>query len=460
MVNLDTAIKAQEGYIDPGIFTDEEIYRQEMKKIFQHTWLYVGHESSIPNPGSYILNYMGEDEVIVLRDRNSRIRVFLNRCPHRGNKVCFFDRGMQKSFTCTFHGWQFNTEGQLIGVPQRESYANTLNVEAWGLKEVPMVGSYGGMIFASWDEEICSLDDYLGDIRWYLDRLLLKPFLGGIQVLPGRGRYLMPTNWKLMADNFMHDDYHVPITHASFFRAMQTVGKQGGDVWMGGNLFDRTVNVLVHSPAGVPHSAECVGFWNDPRPDSPAQVQRQSDRAIAQRLGPEAVEWLEERERRVQEFMKEEKCKIDSSANWTIFPNLSFVLGASAFRANPIIQWHPKGTMMLEGWQWTAVEKDAPDVVKRYAAKTLAADQAPAGMITIDDTEAFDRMYRNVLSKGVTERPFNYSMPGMDLQRFYEEFRKVGLDVDGLPGRVLPVFQEEMARAFYSYYLELMNRGN
>lgn len=456
MLNLDTAVRAREGYIDSGIFTDDDIYRQEMGKIFQHTWLYVGHESSIPAPGSYILNYMGEDEVIVMRDRNSRIRVFLNRCTHRGNKVCLFDRGNQKSFTCSFHGWQFNSEGSLIGLPQSESYGDSLKREEWGLKEVPRVSSYGGLIFACWDAGVSSLDDYLGDIRWYLDRLLLKPFLGGIEVLPGRGKYLMPTNWKLMADNFMYDDYHVPTTHASYFRAVMAMRDKGGYVQFAGDIFECGFNVLVTSPAGAPHAACQVEFWNDPRPNSSAQNQHLSDRAMAERLGPEAVEWLEERERRTQEYMKEEKLQVHGSTNWTIFPNLSFVLATGAFRASPLIQWHPKGPMMLEGWQWFAVEKDAPDVVKRYAAKVLAADQAPAGMITIDDTENFDRMYKNVLSKGVKERPFHYAMPGIDLERFYEPFRKLGLDLDGLPGKITPVFSEGMGCDFYDYYRQLM----
>ncbi len=76
MLNLDKAIRDQEGYIDSRIFTDEELYRLEMEKVFQHTWLFVGHESSLPKPGDYILNKMGEDEVIVVRDRSNRVRVF------------------------------------------------------------------------------------------------------------------------------------------------------------------------------------------------------------------------------------------------------------------------------------------------------------------------------------------------------------------------------------------------
>lgn len=459
MFNVNEAVKDREGYIDPSIFLDEDLYRQELDKIFRKTWLYVGHESSIPKPGSYILNYMGEDEVIVIRDRNSRLRVFLNRCPHRGNKLCLFDRGTQNGFTCSFHGWSFDTEGRLRGVADSEAYAGTLHPEKLGLKEVPRVSSYGGLIFASWDDEISSLDDYLGDIRWYLDRLLIKDFLGGIEVLPGRGKYLMPTNWKMMADNFMHDGTHVPITHTSFFQAVQEMMKTQGIGWFGGNLFDSALNVLTTSPTGVPHACGFFEFLGDTRPDSSAQVQPIFDRRMAERLGQEAVDWLDDRTKRLQSFAKEDKSMVLGSANWTIFPNLSFIMSPSAMRANGIIQWHPRGPKMLEGWQWTAVEKNAPDVVKRFAAGLLASDQAPAGMITIDDTENFDRMARNFGSSTAEERPFDYSMPGMDKQRFLEKFKQAGIDLEAVPGSLEPLFTEEMARAYYGYYRQLMTES-
>lgn len=457
MLDIQKSVKDREGYIDQRIFTDEDVYRFEMSKIFQKTWLYVGHESSIPSPGSYILNYMGESEVIAIRDQSSRLRVFLNQCPHRGNKLCLFDRGVQNGFTCAFHGWRFDTEGRLKGVMDSDSYVGTLKPEKLGLKEVPRVSSYGGLIFASWDDEISSLDNYLGDMRWYLDRLLLKAFLGGIEVLPGRGKYLMPTNWKLMADNFMHDEVHVPITHASFFRAAQSMQKSYGINWFGGDLFNSGLNVLTTSSEGVPHACGAFEFFDDTRAYSSAQVQPIADRKMAERLGPEAVEWLDDRTKRFKEFAKEEKAMVIGSANWTIFPTLSFILSPSALRANGIIQWHPRGVDRLEAWQWTAVEKDAPDVVKRFASSVLASDQAPAGMITIDDTENFDRISRNIGGNSMEERPFDYSMPGLDKEQFLTKFREAGIDIGALPGTLIPMFTEETARAYYGYYRELMN---
>lgn len=455
MLDLERAVSLREGLIDEDVFTDEVIYSQEMKNIFQRTWLFVGHESSLPAPGDYIVNYMGEDEVIVVRDKRGKVRVFQNKCLHRGNKVCLFDRGNQRSFTCTFHGWQYNTEGQLVGIPSAdEAYQGELDRSNWGLPEVPRVSSYGGMIFASWDPDIISLDDYLGDLRWYYDRLLVQPFLGEMEVVGGRQKYLMPSNWKLLADNFIGDEYHVPVTHASYFKVLM---ESEIAARAPANL-TQSVQIGFGIPSGVPHALGALEFRGETRPDSTAVLQPMYDRTIAERLGPEAVEWLEERERRIEEFMKDDKVKLYGSANGTIFPNFSQILSPGAFMASGLIQWHPKGPMMTEAWEWCAVEKDAPTVVKRAAMRYLASEQAAAGMIATDDTENFERSTDNMLAKGVDTKPFHYAM-GLNHdvdERLYDHLRDRGIDVDALPGLVEPFYTEINQREFYRYYRQLM----
>lgn len=456
MVRVERFVREHEGCVDPRLFSDEEVYREEMERIFRRTWLYVGHESQIPQPGDYLLNYMGEDEVILVRDTEGKIRVFLNRCAHRGNKVCLYDRGNRKVFTCTFHGWSYDTHGRLVGQAFREqAYAGTFDRGAWGLIEIPRVEQYGGLIFASWDERILPLPDYLGDLRFYLDLLVVKPYLGGIEVIPGRGRYMIPINWKAMAENFMSDDYHVATTHASFFRA----SLESGLTWWGGELLDDeiAVQVLVLSPAGAPHALGDVGFWGDPRPHSPFQVQLHLDREIARELGPEAVQWVEERHRRMRAFIEQGAPRVFGAANWTIFPNFSLLTGYSAFRGLSLIQWHPRGPFMVEAWQWCAVEREAPEIVKRTAMIFQASDQAPAGMITIDDMANFERATEVIRATRWHEEeyPLNFQSSG-DRERIVKALRDVGLDPESLPGTVLPLLTEETARAYYRFYKALM----
>ena len=219
---LEELADVERGVVDNEIFVSEELYALEQERVFGKSWLFLAHESMVPKPGDYISNYMGEDAVIVMRGMDGKVRAFLNKCRHRGNRVCLFDRGNAKAFTCSFHGWTYGTEGQLTGVPHYdEVYLGQLDRDEMGLVEVPRVESVGGLIFGNWDAAAMSLDAYLGDVKWYLETFLSVEWLGGIQVVPGKQSYMLPGNWKLLAENFQGDHYHFASTHASVIKLYQ-----------------------------------------------------------------------------------------------------------------------------------------------------------------------------------------------------------------------------------------------
>jgi len=152
------------------IFVNEEIYAEELERIFARAWLFVGHESQIPNPGDFVASGMGEESVILCRDRAGEIHVFLNSCRHRGMKVCRYDEGNTAVFTCPYHGWSYRTDGRLVGVPYwREAYHSQLDRAQWGLVEVAQLANYKGSIWASWDKTAPPFREYLGDFTRYLD---------------------------------------------------------------------------------------------------------------------------------------------------------------------------------------------------------------------------------------------------------------------------------------------------
>ena len=101
---LRDLVNWQEGLISPAVLFDEEVYRQEQERVFGRAWLVVGHEDMVRKPGDYVTNYMGEVPVVVTRDAQNQVHVLVNRCAHRGNEVCLFDRGTARSFTCSYHG--------------------------------------------------------------------------------------------------------------------------------------------------------------------------------------------------------------------------------------------------------------------------------------------------------------------------------------------------------------------
>src|SRR5438128_7933702 len=149
------------GLISREIFVNEEIYAEELERVFTRAWLFVGHESQIPKPGDYFVSSMGEESAILCRDREERVHVFLNSCRHRGMKVCRYDEGNTPVFSCPYHGWSYSTDGklvsvpgELIGVPQfQTAYHGELKKESWGLIHVPKMKVYKGSVWACWDEK-------------------------------------------------------------------------------------------------------------------------------------------------------------------------------------------------------------------------------------------------------------------------------------------------------------------
>src|SRR5579863_2134213 len=158
------------GRISREIFVIEAIYAQELERVFARSWLFIGHESQIPDPGDFFVSRMGEESVILTRDRRGQIHAFLNSCRHRGMKVCRYDEGNTTVFTCPYHGWSYGTDGSLVGVPYfREAYHSQLDRAQWGLVEVAQLCVYKGTVWATWDKTAPSFFDYLGDFRRYLD---------------------------------------------------------------------------------------------------------------------------------------------------------------------------------------------------------------------------------------------------------------------------------------------------
>ncbi len=86
-------VDLQNGCVSREIFVNDDIYQQEQEQVFARAWLFIGHESQIPQPGDYFVTAMGEESVILTRDSTGSIRAFLNTCRHRGMKVCRDDEG-------------------------------------------------------------------------------------------------------------------------------------------------------------------------------------------------------------------------------------------------------------------------------------------------------------------------------------------------------------------------------
>ncbi len=441
---LRELVNWQEGLISPAVLFDDELYQQEQERVFGRAWLVVGHADMVRKPGDYVTNYMGEVPVIVTRDPQNKVHVLVNRCAHRGNEVCLFDRGTARSFTCSYHGWTYGLDGSLMSAPmEQELYRGELDKGAWGLEEVRST-NFKGLIFACFDSSTPPLEDWLGeDGCWWLRHYVLVEQIGGLEWLPGWHRYHTPGNWKHLAENFIGDDYHVfAATHVSWFKVVQEFAQRGvktrriDSAAVAGLRYEGTAGYGHGCPLGMG-----LVVVDDATYDY--------DLGIAQELGREAVEWVEYRHERFQEGLRDRETKPYSFMNGCIFPNMALMGFYSPMAGREFILFHPRGPWEFEQWQWTMVEKEAPRIVKEVAAEYAYRGQHMGGTIAPDDVENLERITEAMRSPRNWKRAHNYR-----LQLGHEQEGP-----NGLPGNLGPNPSEVNQRNFYRFWLELMERS-
>lgn len=203
--------------LNRAAFTDAELFDLEMKHIFEGNWIYLAHESQIPNVNDYLTTYIGRQPIVITRNKAGELNAVINACSHRGATLARLKKGNKANFTCTFHGWTFNNSGKLLKVKDGNDagYPESFNKEgSHDLKKVARFESYRGFLFGSLNADVQPLTEFLGESTKIID-MIVDQSADGLEVLRGSSTYTFDGNWKLQTENGA-DGYHVSSVHWNY----------------------------------------------------------------------------------------------------------------------------------------------------------------------------------------------------------------------------------------------------
>ena len=232
---LDIAKAVEPDRVHRGVYSDPAIFELEMERIFNKVWTYVGHESQVTNAGDYWTVQIGRQPMIMVRHSDRSVRVLYNRCPHRG-AMLYGDRcgNAGKGIICSYHSWQFDTDGRCKAIPLDKGYLGTRLAPGdpdSNVKAAERVDSYRGFVFASLAADGPSLLDWLGPARIAFDDMCDRAPEGEVEVVPTCFRVIQQSNWKIFLENQL-DALHPAVTHESTGRAAgeveRAIEKKGG----------------------------------------------------------------------------------------------------------------------------------------------------------------------------------------------------------------------------------------
>ncbi len=397
-----------------AIYTDAQLHQKELERFFYRAhWSYVGLEVEIPEPGDFKRTVVGERSVIMTRSAGGAIHVVENVCAHRGMQFCRERHGNKKEFVCPYHQWSYTLQGDLQGVPFRRGVRQDGKVNGGmpadfalkdhGLKQLK-VATRGGVVFASFDPDVESLEDFMGPaILAYFDRL----FNGRKLTLLGYNRQRIPGNWKLMQEN-IKDPYHPGLLHTWFV----TFG-----LWRADNKSELRMDAH-HRHAAMVSTRGSSGQASG----AAAQVTQVS--SFKDKMALEDPRFLD--------IVPEAWWNGPTAVMMTLFPSVIFQQQVNSVSTRQI---QPDGHGAFDFvWTHFGFEDDTPEMTQRRLRQANLF--GPAGFVSADDGEVIE-----FSQQGFTQKPFHRALAELG-----------GREVEDTDHMVT----ETLIRGMYAYWRKVM----
>jgi phenylpropionate dioxygenase-like ring-hydroxylating dioxygenase large terminal subunit len=360
--------RAEADRVSPSLYHDPAVFETELDRIFYKTWIWVAHESELPKTGDFRTTTIGRQPVIVVRDKSGEINVLENRCRHRGATVCEQHKGNARGFTCPYHSWSYSLDGALRALPYGDGYEGVVDKSELPLKKL-RVGVYQGLVFASFNQDIEPLEDFLGGAKQWID-LFMKQGAGFPVKANGEHKFTFKGNWKIQLENTT-DLYHFPVVHKSWMKTID-------DETSAAILSFMTSDKAFCRSLGNGHSLavlvpEIVDLDEDNGEPIPARYE-----ALAQSL---ASDYPPDQVRRIVRSL------MGVGFNLNLFPNLA--LSMAFFRVlRPISAEETEIRHVALGMD------GGPEAANRARLRVHEHFQGPFGFGSPDDAEAWERVQR------------------------------------------------------------------
>lgn len=204
-----------DGPLERAFYTAPDIFAADIARIWRRHWLYAGHDCQIPDAGDWMTWSLGADQIVLVRDKDGKVRAFHNTCRHRGARICNALQGNSKSLVCPYHAWTYELDGRLRTPTEREFGMKRAEL---GLHPVALK-NLGGVMFVAIGPDPIDFDEGAAEIaagmqhQGFGDGKLAKSI-----------RYRVDANWKLVFEN-NRECYHCVNAHPEYITGTYDIAR-------------------------------------------------------------------------------------------------------------------------------------------------------------------------------------------------------------------------------------------